>query len=448
MKEVGVNMVELKKLLDELSKDELIDFMLAYAKGHHAFANEIELTFAQLETDKELSKIEHMIEMDLGDIEDYDYPRDSWGWIEVNTGSIWHEIRTRIKQGHFTLAFNGVKALYLKLLTLFEYQGECEISEEAEGCLDVMADIAKQVELDSDKKLIFESCLEMMDNSDGKDYGADYEPKLLEIATKFVTNDNFTAVEEAINLCVCKYSEGDLRTTQYRIIRKLKGSKEGDEFIEKHINIPKIREIAYESAMQKKDFEKAEKLCLDILVDEKEKSSFRISPWYHKLYATYEGINDHDKLIHLAEEITFSGDSTYYERLKQLHLKSSTWESYYSVFLEKCKKMLNSATYMGILAKEEELELLLAEVRKSPSSVYSYGQLLARDYRHEVEELFVKILTGVAMKARNRKEYQGVRSNINYFINAGFASEGKQLINDFKVKFANRPAFVDELGKS
>ena len=440
-------MVELKKILDELSKKELIDFMLEYAVNHGAFANEIKLTFAQLDSDQELRKIKQMINLDLGDIEDYDYPRDSWGWIKVNTGSIWHEIRTRIKQGHFTLAFQGVEALYLKLLTLCEYQGECEISMEAEICLDTMEDIAKQVELDSDKKLIFESCLELMDNDDGKNYGVGYETQLLEIASILVTKDNFKEIEAAINLCACGYIEEGVRTVQLKIIRKIEGSKAANDFIKEYLHFPKIREIAYEVAMQEKDFARAETLCIDILVDEKQKSSYRISPWYHKLYVAYEGINDHDKLINLAEEITFSGDSSYYERLKQLHLKSSTWEAYYPTFLKKCKEELPSSCYMRILAKEDELKLLLEEVRKSPSSIYSYGELLAKDFRRDVEELFVKALTELAMKARKRKEYQSVRNTINHFTNAGFPTEAEQLIEDFKIKFANRPAFVDELGK-
>jgi len=440
-------MIDLKELLDGLSKDQLIEFMLEYASAHGEFANEIELMFAQLDSVKELSKIEHMIEMYLGDIEDYDYPRSSWGHIEVNTGSIWHEIETRTKQGHFTLAFKGVKALYLKLLTLCEYQGECEVSMEAESCLNTMSDIANQVELESDKKLIFESCLELLDNDDGKDYGVSYETELLEIAAKFVTKDNFKEINDAINLCACGYIEGGLRAVQLKIIRKIKGAKAETDFIEEYLDFLEIREIAYEGAMLKKDFERAEKLCLDILVDEKKKPSYRISPWFHKLYACYEGMNDHDKLVSLAEEITFSGDATYYERLKQLQLKSSTWEAYYPTFLRKCKEELASPTYMGILAKEEELELLLAEVKKSPSYIYSYGKLLASDYRSDVEELFVQALTNLALKARKRKEYQEVRNTINHYIDAGFASEGKQLIEDFKIKFAHRPAFVDELGK-
>ena len=53
-----------------------------------------------------------------------------------------------------------------------------------------MYKIADKAVLTEDKDYIYMKCIELSKLEDGKDYGADYEDKLLEIAEKFVTPEN------------------------------------------------------------------------------------------------------------------------------------------------------------------------------------------------------------------------------------------------------------------
>jgi hypothetical protein len=186
-----------RELLEKLQKSEIIDFLVEYSENGSKLANAVNVSFRKPEFDTELSKIEHEIDTALEDVSDY-RNRDSWGNVHFDVSGIIEEIYQRMKQGHIKLAFAETELLYRKLLESFEYQGECEISDMAEYCVDIMSDIACRANTSNDKEYIFRKCIELSMLETGKDYGADYEDKLLGISSKFVTKENRVELEDAI----------------------------------------------------------------------------------------------------------------------------------------------------------------------------------------------------------------------------------------------------------
>jgi len=131
----------MRKLLEKQNKEELLKFIIEYAERDSAFANAIDVRFGKLVFDEELRKIENQIDDALSGASDY-RRHNSWGHIIFNVGDIIEEIQQRAGQGHVRLAFSEIEMLYRKLLEIFEYQGECEVSDSAEYCLSVMSKIA------------------------------------------------------------------------------------------------------------------------------------------------------------------------------------------------------------------------------------------------------------------------------------------------------------------
>jgi hypothetical protein len=62
-----------------------------------------------------------------------------------------------------------------------------------------MSKIAGLAVSPKDKEYIFGKCIELAELEEGKDYGADYEDKLLSIAARFVTPKNREVLENAIS---------------------------------------------------------------------------------------------------------------------------------------------------------------------------------------------------------------------------------------------------------
>ena len=173
----------MRQLLEGINRDKLLEFLVEYAEYDSKFANAVNVRFGKLVFDDELEKIMNKIERTLNGVSDYS-THDEWGYVNIYTGDIFEEIRARVSQGHVRLAFAATELLYRKLVELFEYQAECEISDEAEYCVSMMSDIADIAMSEDDKEHIIQHCLELAALEDAKNYGVDHEDKLLKIVAK------------------------------------------------------------------------------------------------------------------------------------------------------------------------------------------------------------------------------------------------------------------------
>ena len=356
------------------------------------------------------------------------------------------EVKQRAEQGHIKLAFAEIELLYRKLLENFEYQSECEISDEADDCLVMMSEIADKAVLSEDKDYIFKQCIELSELEDGKDYGADYEGKLLRIAAKFVTSENLAELEKALTRFDSQgWRAEEFKLIRLEIIRIVEGEEAVNGFIAENLQFPKIREIAFEKAISCGNYSEGERLCLGELSESSQR--FGISPWLYKLHSVYEMMGNTAKIAETSEKILLEGDLKYYDKLKSLLLEQAVWENSYSKLLHECEMKLSYSQYAEILAKEKEYALLLEQVKKHAEQIYRYGELLAEKYPIDICSIFAEQLNKEAGAAYGRESYRQVCSRIICFAEAGYKAEATEMISVFKLKYKRKPAFVDELKK-
>jgi len=377
--------------------------MSEYAKNNDKFANAINVKFGKPEYNKELNKIKRQISHTLGGASDYHY-RGGWGYLDVDISDIVNEANQRAEQGHIKLAFMIMEELYCGLLDIFEYQAECEIADEVEKVLIDMQKIAQRAGDFEDREYIYNQCIALCDYDKGKDYGADYEDKLLQIAVKFVTKDNYNDLVQTLSLLEkSKWREGEFKLIRLDVIRKVEGLKATEKFIAENLHCEEIREVAFDKAMKRKDYTEAERLCVGVKID---KSNWRVSQWLYKLYSVYEKTENIDKMIETARKILLAGDLKYYDILKALLKKSGAWEKSYSKLLGECKKLLIDNDYAKLLEKEKEYDLLLGVVKANPRLVYTYGKLLAKKYYADISAVFIEQIRKETAATHNRKTYQ------------------------------------------
>ncbi len=374
------------------------------------------------------------------------YNHGNWGYIDVDTAALFDEITRRMEQGHYRLAFSEAEMLYRKLLENFECQAECELSEEAENCLELMSTIADNTILDEDKNHIFQHCLALSDLDDGKDYGADYEDKLLRIAAKFVTPENCADLEAALAALNAAWRGEEVALIRFEIASRLEGESAAADFISKNLQYPQIREIAFEQAISNDNLAEAEKLCEDALLIYKE--PYGISPWLYRLYSVHEKRNHVEKMASTAEAILLYGDLEHYDVLKTLLKRQNLWETSYPELIQKCKHKLRYSEYMKILEKENEYERLLQQLDKHRDEVYNYGALLASRYPLDIRKIFNAQIDKEADAAYGRESYSRVCQHILAFAQAGYDAEPIQLMDAYTHRYKRKPAFVDELNKS
>ena len=173
----------MRELLDELDKDVLIDFLVKYAENDTKFVNAVNVHFVAPEFAIEIEKIKNEIDNALDGVTDY-RTHDGWGNAIFDVYDIIAEIIQRKEQGYVRLAFAEIELLYRRLVECLEYQGECEINDKAEYCLEIMSEIADKAVCNEDKEYIHKHCIELTELKDPKNYGLDDEKILLKIITK------------------------------------------------------------------------------------------------------------------------------------------------------------------------------------------------------------------------------------------------------------------------
>ena len=434
----------MRETLEKLSKKELIDFVVEYVEGDPKLANALAVAFREPDHEQELRKIEYAIDRALWGIADY-RRRDYWGYVDIDVSDIKAEIMLRAKQGHIRLAFAELELLYCRLLGLFGFQSECEISDEAECCLGMMHEIAGEATLQEDKEFIFGRCLELADFDEGAEFGADYVDRLLGIAAKFVTLDNLQVLEELLSQVDICWREEEFALIRLEIIRRIEGDGAAEGFIAENLQFPRIREIAFNEAMLNKNYAQAEQLCIG--ASDGKRSYYGISPWLYRLLSVYEATTDTAKVIEITERILLSGDLELYSKLKVLLIEQAMWDNAYPELLNKCEAELSHTSYMKILEEEGEYALLLEQVQSHAREVYQYGRLLAQVYPFETRRLFIEQLNKEATRAYGRSEYWGVCMNIACFAEAGFTADAVLLTSEYMKTYSRKPAFVDELRK-
>jgi len=128
---------------------------------------------------------------------------------------------------------------------------------------------------------------------------------------------------------------------------------------------------------------------------------------------------------------------------------TNEWPSVYPkiISLLENQKKTYQDVYTRILIEEGEKQKLLEYVQGSPSSVETYYRHLIPEFKEEIYILFLQHIEQSATRAGNRKDYQRVCAIIRNLIKAG----GKERALEIKLKlfnkYANRPAFRDELSR-
>jgi len=394
--------IQVREFFENINRERLLDFLAEYAASDAKFANAVNVHFGRPEFEEELKKIEKTVNSAFNGMKYYG-DRDNWRYLDIDTNTIVDEIEQRTRQGHIRLAFAEIEILYRKLVENFEYQEECEVSDEAESCLDIMSEIAAKATREEDKKYIFERCIALSEFDEGKDYGADYEDRLLSVAVKFVTSENRATLEKVLARFDSGWRAEAFRLIQLEIARTLGSEDTANAFITENVQFPKFRTILFDKAVLRKDYSEAAKLCVDALASEKQQ--WGISRWLYKLYSVYEVSKNAIEMTKTAERILLSGDLEYYEKLKVQRKEQNTWDKLYSELLEKCKLKLSYHKYMEILAKEEEYSLLLEQVKDHVEQIYSYGKLLGKEYPTDICRMFLEKIDKEAEAATNRSAY-------------------------------------------
>ncbi len=244
-----------------------------------------------------------------------------------------------------------------------------------------------------------------------------------------------------------RYDEQD-RLIRYYVIRHAHGLREGRAYLKRNLAVDEFRLILVQEYMDKGDYAEAERLCRErIETEDPEKPWSRPSRWQYLLYEIYQNWGQREKQVQQARKLALMGDRDFYQTTKELLTEDGRWTEEYPGFLAELKEDRPAREYMEILARENEADLLMEQVRYYQDEVFLYGALLAPRYGKEVYSLCACVIREVSKRLQNRKDYKRVCELLRMLADFGGTAEAKALIGELRQAYPRRPALRDEMEK-
>jgi hypothetical protein len=278
---------------------------------------------------------------------------------------------------------------------------------------------------------------------------------LLEIACKVVDNKVDAAVIiNCLDTIEQKYEKELGQSLQLDLLKRYEKPQIVDDFINKNISNPIIRNQEIEKAFESKNFEKAKHLSIDgIKYDERDKPGLA-KDWYDWLLKISMAQNDTPKIIEFARYRLlndFGATLDYYKILKD-NIEAEKWQDFLEEIIIEITPKTNwtyTELIRNIYIKEEWWDRLFMLLKQNTSleNIESNQQYLSKNYSSELIKLYFERITNYVDKNVGRNYYQKACKYIRNMKKLGGNHEAKDLIELFRKEYPQRKALMEELNK-
>lgn len=329
-------------------------------------------------------------------------------------------------------------------------------ADDSSGCcgdvigwsLEAVDKICRDVSQSSDDKYYFETLLKTAKNKAFKGW-LEWPYELIKSAAYFVRNDKEAqkvyALFPILSDNETEYEKTDQMLIIHRITERLEGEEAAERYLLSNAHLPELRMLAVEKALARQNYELVEQLCRDAIARKMRGDFNRRAPWPYYLEQMYCQTNNTEKLLEIIRYILFTGDTMYFDKLKEMCRQRGQWETDRERLWEELPKKIGLTNCIDLFAREGENERLLSVVREHPSYLEHYGKQLAMAYPDEVYSIFEKYILKEAKQATCRRNYKGVCGLIKKMAKAGGGKEALNLIEHLSQTYPRRPAMLEEL---
>ena len=452
----------IRQLLSELNKNELIDFLISLTCQYEEINSRIKLEFSKGNEKDELKLCRELIDIHIRQSSDKNGFVSYFQSFEVVKG-----IRIVLEKAR-TTSINGryYHAIEITLCTIHEIMKLLQHSDDSGGIIidllhesfDFMEDIivaGRNISSDEREKLFYK----LMEEASNKRYDNCFEYRLIlmeyciymAISPKLrslLENKLESLLEYKDNISLCtNYIKEHVLLLMYKMIAKYESKYDSEDFLQKNLHHASFRRIAINNAFKNRNYSLVIRLALQ--GEELDKKRVGLM-WQWKIfrYDAYKLSGQLEEQRKLAIDFILDGDFKYYSELKSTYSEKD-WQNIYPTIIsfmeKKDRTFVNS--YTNILIEERELKKLLDYVKSNPSTLELFYSHLIPDFKEEAYSIFQSYIEDIANKAVSRKDYHTVCNMIKK-LGLMFENEDiKKIIKVLLTKYYKKAEFKDELLK-
>jgi phosphoribosyl-ATP pyrophosphohydrolase len=235
-----------------------------------------------------------------------------------------------------------------------------------------------------------------------------------------------------------------------KMVEKWDGKKQAEQFLFENMEHTSMREAALEMLFKKKDYEAAKRIAEEgVALDTKRGCPGLVRQWREWLLRIAQTENDVEHIRRYARQVFLEGrgEFQYYDIFKNTFSKSA-WRRECDALLKEIAKTErgDSYTVCQVYVREKRWESLFDVVRKNPSAgmLDAYYQYLKKRYPEELVEMYEQAVRE-ELKHTGRGVYQSACQKLEKMREFGGQDTISALIDEFRVRYKNRPALWDEL---
>ena len=453
------------KILDKISENEIKEFVLEKIYENFDFQNEFRSHFVQYfeKTPKKVyeKRIAQSIYQAIG----------RKGFIEYNeTYKFSNAMYDYIQEANNLIKHNEYQAPFWIASLILEELPDLPI-DDSDGttsyveseCIEVIEEILEKCKNNNIIIEIFNWMLEVIKKDTLGDYSYEVERLLDEYFTedKFV-NEKLKVIDEKIQKLkqqekyyYSDYKMEELIKTKIALLYQLNMDKEAIKTIKENIYYVSIRRMLIDIEMEKGNIDNVEKLLQEGMeISLKQGYHGRVIDYIEELLSIFKAQNQKEKYKNLVEEALFKysrGDFKYYKKLKELYTEEQ-WKSIRDNIiktLENDEKNYHIDDLRQIYVEEQYYKKLYHSVMDTAlfEIVIKYEKYLKKDFEKQLLEEYQKI-ANEKVKFTGKRNYEYVREILQHMKMLKNGEElVKKMVEEYKIKYANRRLLLGELNK-
>ena len=253
----------------------------------------------------------------------------------------------------------------------------------------------------------------------------------------------------------------NVETLKYELMLDMVSEEQAEDYLAKNMDNKNVRFVAINRAIDKNDYQKAEKLTREGIKREIENNGRGLNEWYEILFNIGDLTNNNDMLIESTRFLFINSYEFIVEYYKELvdAVDPDKWE----VFLKEVIGEIQKKKYVEIeflpdlYVEEMDWESLFVEITKYAHKdlwngytnffqlLNKYDEYLADNIGGRFFQMYVEFIKEFVLNSKKGKDYVKVREEIERMIMLGGEDEAMKLLDYLRVKFKGRKSLQYEL---
>lgn len=456
IEDIETSITKLVKEADSvLVEDFLIDIMKNDEKLLNRFKSRLQCDISPADMKRYKNQINSIFRRYAGHHDFVDY-KNAWGFISELEEVLDNDIQAMVDNNQLEEAFELTNYIFIKVGNQYMDDSDGGTGEIANNCLQIWQEILYKCDIKL-KREMFNWFIAHLDGS-VIDYMEDYierfifdnfkEEEFLENKLIFLDNE-INEYKKDKDSWLSSFRLGELALHRIEILEtKNVDQNKIEEYCKENLEINQVRKYYIEICINKKDYDMATKLLREGKDKEKDRPGI-VTNYSLKLKDLYKQIGEQK----LYEEELWSlvlnykaGDVELYKELKSIYTDKEWMKEREIVFSK-----LSPNRGIDKLYELEGLYERLIELVLNSHGLYmvmEYEAILKDIYPKELLNKYENTVKAMATNTSSRAHYREIVSILRRMKKYPKGKEKvSEIVSDWRLRYRNRPAMMDELNK-